>query len=735
MYNLRNRKPATNEANESEMQMDADGKQLQATLPTTSTNIDTNTTTQNKDSEHLFWLNEEDIPEKHRFLGFDISADNSTDSGEDNNKSAMMDPQCNGAEQIGEEARHVTTTNQSGTSIQDGNLTTAGELPINKPSDEIVVPVESIHNTDELDSDIASERPATSAHANTTAPPDLLSQIAILMKSNLDALKSDTNARLNKLESSIKSETNARLSELKSDIKSEIKSENNTRFHRLETNIKSENETRFKLLSEEIKIQTKQTNDNLSQLSQHIELKLNEVQNKYEKVNLELNEIKTIQTKQSDKIDQIETKVYKDISKQVEYIREDLSKDLEKQHATIKETLHINNDAIIDIVDSKLTNQSITCQTNLLQQSTELATKIDEARHEILNQTKNENEIQTGKINTLQHVVNKQETRLTQVEEKLNQQPQTNIPNIYVTCTGNTNQHLDNNPPKFYGRASNPKEFLTKLKRYYERSITNKDTYENVEHLHDIIEQCFDHHSAKWFELCKTNINTWTQFENSFLNKYWSRDIQRGIKHRIETERYRPGGKLSRAEYFIERVLTLRSITPPLTDEEIVTVLAEHFSELIQDARRVQNVHDVTEFELLLQREDLKDAQQRTRRSNHPRNEQQQQQRPAQNHSNPHQSYNNNTQRTSYPPRNNNYQNRPQYQNYHNRRDNQQQRPGYNNYSPQNGNNYHQNGNFKKEERSYPTREQHQVCSAIVERSGTPPNNPASTSSSPALNC
>lgn len=241
----------------------------------------------------------------------------------------------------------------------------------------------------------------------------------------------------------------------------------------------------------------------------------------------------------------------------------------------------------------------------------------------------------------------------------------------------------------------------------------------------------------KWFELCKNLINTWEQFEVAFLNKFWSRDVQRGIKHRIENEQYRPGGKLSRAEYFIERVLILRAITPPLTDEEIVTILSEHFSELIQDARHVQNINSVNEFELLLQREDLKDHHRRPKNHNQPRPD-------TPNRTNNHHNYNqqqsSNYQNKSYPPRSpnqhNNYPRRPSgYNNnsYNNYRPEYRQPPrqDYQRPPPRNENSYHPYKQFKKEDRNYPSREHQQVCTAIIERRNQPTDNIATTSTNP----
>ncbi|KAG8329191.1 hypothetical protein J6590_092147 [Homalodisca vitripennis] len=53
----------------------------------------------------------------------------------------------------------------------------------------------------------------------------------------------------------------------------------------------------------------------------------------------------------------------------------------------------------------------------------------------------------------------------------------------------------------------------------------------------------------------------------------------------------------------------VRSITPKLDEEDIVIILCEHFDKNIQDARRVQNVVTIKDFEKLLDREDIDERQ------------------------------------------------------------------------------------------------------------------------------
>lgn len=97
-----------------------------------------------------------------------------------------------------------------------------------------------------------------------------------------------------------------------------------------------------------------------------------------------------------------------------------------------------------------------------------------------------------------------------------------------------------------------------------------------------------------WKEVLEQEGTTWHQ------TKVWSGEISKNKR------------KLSRSEYFTERVI--KALQPPLSEDKIVTSLADHYEKIIQNARRLQRIECIIEFQLLLQREDLKDSQLRFRR-------------------------------------------------------------------------------------------------------------------------
>lgn len=183
---------------------------------------------------------------------------------------------------------------------------------------------------------------------------------------------------------------------------------------------------------------------------------------------------------------------------------------------------------------------------------------------------------------------------------------------IYCQGTENTEAKL-----KFNGRERNPLEFVNKLRRYIQK--LERTGRKNRVNLEELLDNAMEDTAARWWQMVKRDITTIDEFEHAITEKYWNREIQRGVKRRMELERFRPQGRLSRAEYFTDRVITLRNMTPTMDEAEIVTFLAEQFEKYIQEARRIQNVNTINEFEKLLSREDVEDQHNNIRNRNQER--------------------------------------------------------------------------------------------------------------------
>ena len=140
--------------------------------------------------------------------------------------------------------------------------------------------------------------------------------------------------------------------------------------------------------------------------------------------------------------------------------------------------------------------------------------------------------------------------------------------------------------------------------------MNNLQTREHIFGIHkfeDVLENVLEDTASRWYQTIKNEIRDIDDFETKFLNRYWSYDIQKGLKRRIEHEKYRPKGFLNRSDYFIEKVLILSHMIPKMEESEMVIILSEHFESQIQDARRVQNIKTIREFENLLNRYDIEE--------------------------------------------------------------------------------------------------------------------------------
>lgn len=367
-------------------------------------------------------------------------------------------------------------------------------------------------------------------------------------------------------------------------------------------------------------------------------------------------------------------------------------------------------------------------------------TKIQNENEEIREKLhRNSDDIQTlnTEMNSLTQTTNEISERLVEI----NRRPQFNnstLPNtIYITCNGPGVQ--EKTLPTFNGRSRNPIEFLERFKNYLQRMSTRQGVPPtNFEELLDV---CLEQSAGRWWQMIRAETKTLQEFEERFINKYWHPDVQTGIRRRMEVEKYQVGGRKTRTEYFIERVLLMNNMTPKMTETDIISVLGEHFEQRIQDAKRVQNITTIREFEQLLTREDIDEQNSTikyhnsylTNRNNYKgetqngqdkRDIHEEENRPY----NKFKQYNTNKNKPrdereySYKP---NYS-PPHYQGYQQKR--------YGNRERDNNQYYHRNDrrtnqDYRNEDRSvphqryiYPTEEQAQVCQMIAsqneERSG-----------------
>jgi hypothetical protein len=425
------------------------------------------------------------------------------------------------------------------------------------------------------------------------------------INTNIDTIKSEVKTNID----TIKSEVKANIDTIKSEVKANIdtiKSEVNTHI-----------DTKIDTIQSEVRTQ-------IDTYKQILDQQILQITTRQDLLQTEITETKNIQTFQKEELINFKSELQEQMTQTDNELRRHINHSLITHLSTVENKLKTENELIYNHVSEQLVKCNQYTKLELLEhqktnqiQSEKIVTEhTTQLQNKILPQindnkdTLNEHQC---KIQYLNSAIDDHKIEIENLKVKTNnnQSPQNSA--IQVVCTAAESNFIDRNLPKFNGRSSsNPNEALTRIKRYYERSLTRQPDLNPHTQLIDILETCFEGHASRWLQLIKNDIHNWESFADEFLRKFWSRELQKGIKARIENERYRTNGTLSRSEYFTERVITLQSITPTMSEAEIVSLLAERFEQIIQDSRTVQNIQTIREFEALLQREDIRESQSRT---------------------------------------------------------------------------------------------------------------------------
>lgn len=298
-------------------------------------------------------------------------------------------------------------------------------------------------------------------------------------------------------------------------------------------------------------------------------------------------------------------------------------------------------------------------------------------------------------------------------EQSYRANPQTNmVPNNQEVILKYITDQGPKKPPQFNGKSQNPVAFLVKLKQYLTKE-GRKGQIQSIDDLREIIEDSLVGTASSWWQLNQDHVYDIESFEHIFTNKYWSKEIQKGLKQRIEYEKYRPGGPLNRSEYFMEKAAVLKCLTTNnLDEEEIVNILSEHFGPKIHDACCVQGIKTIQEMERLLNREDSEERNKTLR--NHNRGN-------FHNPGNPNQPNLTNTQNRKHPIP---IGNEPHWRN--NTNNTFRNEEGNNNRNVPNTYKRHfeNNVNHYQRRNHFPTQEQVNVCNMISNTNQTSQNTP-----------
>lgn len=139
-------------------------------------------------------------------------------------------------------------------------------------------------------------------------------------------------------------------------------------------------------------------------------------------------------------------------------------------------------------------------------------------------------------------------------------------------------ENIDITMPRFYGnnRDIHPTEFLVNLGDYFKikkRGYCDRMLY---------VKESLHGQAANWFSMMRHSIRTYEEFEQMFLEEYWSRELQFSIWGQfMAADRVRD--IKSYTEYFCNWYQKLQYLeVPSLTCNEIITSIAKHYPGHVQ---------------------------------------------------------------------------------------------------------------------------------------------------------
>ena len=149
--------------------------------------------------------------------------------------------------------------------------------------------------------------------------------------------------------------------------------------------------------------------------------------------------------------------------------------------------------------------------------------------------------------------------------------------------------------PKFGNEnGQNPLKFIRDLENFFMiRSVP--------EHLKlAVAKNCLTGNASCWFEMLGTQEAQYNEFRKKFLGHYWDRNEQTEIRSKLNHGKFNPNGHLKMADYFIQNGQLARLLDPPITPEELINLIADHYAPEIRSAIIVSRPRTYEEMVSLL---------------------------------------------------------------------------------------------------------------------------------------
>ena len=235
----------------------------------------------------------------------------------------------------------------------------------------------------------------------------------------------------------------------------------------------------------------------------------------------------------------------------------------------------------------------------------EVEEKMDQQIEEIgrnqkrLNSVENRCEENATSLIRMEEEIRKEvDHQITTCKRQLNSTMRTTAPGREVPVwRGGSVQEME--LPRFSKRKFNPMEFLQVVERKFKRGL--EEGWLEWEIVENSILKALEGECRSWYQVYSLEIHDLTSFKEKFVQKYWNERIQSRERERIMYGRYNGEEGVTRTEYFLAHVLIWKNLDGNSSEEEIVRLMLNHFSNRVREAAWMQKVNSVKGMELLLE--------------------------------------------------------------------------------------------------------------------------------------
>uniref|UniRef100_A0ABD2WZ11 Retrotransposon gag domain-containing protein n=1 Tax=Trichogramma kaykai TaxID=54128 RepID=A0ABD2WZ11_9HYME len=167
------------------------------------------------------------------------------------------------------------------------------------------------------------------------------------------------------------------------------------------------------------------------------------------------------------------------------------------------------------------------------------------------------------------------------------------------SCTGGSLHHFKCELPTFRSPAvDRPLQYLRDLLDYMQFVHVTRQDFKMI------IKQSLKGSARDWWEYVESDIDSADAFHTAFTRKYWSREDQQKIRHKLEFGFYNKSDGASRSEYVLRLYNTAKMLSNRPTEEEFVEKFARHFDDTVQQTVLTLNIDTMEAFTQMLDRQD-----------------------------------------------------------------------------------------------------------------------------------